>query len=284
MKKLMYIVGMVVIALVVVGVGKDLAIKMSAEKGVELVTGLKLNIGTFRVGIFNGLVDIRNMRLQNPAGYQDRTMLSMPEIYVTYDLPAILGGKIHLPEARIALEEFIVVKNANGALNLDALKVVQAQKEGKSPQEKAGGKIPEIQIDHLVLKIGKVVFKDYSAGGAPRTMEFKVNLNEEYRNIDNPYALVSLIVVKALMNTTIASLTSFDLGGLKNTVSDTLAGAERIATETAAKAVTAARQVSGTVAKETQAVAKQGAQVAGEAVKETTNALSSVFKNPFGKK
>ena len=53
MKKWMAIVAGVLVALVVLGAMKDFAIKMAVESGTQLVTGLKLQIGTFRVGILN---------------------------------------------------------------------------------------------------------------------------------------------------------------------------------------------------------------------------------------
>jgi hypothetical protein len=169
-------------------------------------------------------------------------MLDMPEIYVDYNLPAVFKGKVHLEEMRIDMNEFIVVKNEKGELNLNSLKVVQAQKEAEKPETKEKGKVPEIQIDNLELKIGKVVYKDYSEGGTPSVKEFNINLKEKYRNIKNPYALVSLIVVKALMNTTIASLIDFDLGELQSTISDTLLTAQKVAEEAREKAEEAIKQ------------------------------------------
>jgi hypothetical protein len=269
------VVGIVVV-LFVVALAKDLIIKTSVEQGVRFVTGLRLNIGSFKAGILNALVDIKNLRLFNPPEYKDKVMLDMPEIRVRYDLPSIIKGKVHLPEVRLDLKEFTVIKNEKGKLNLDSLKVVQAQKEGRRPAEQEKGKIPEIQIDSLELKIGKVIFKDYSAGGAPSVREFNINLNERYSNITDPYSLASLIVVRALTNTTIANLTNFNLQGLQGTVSDTLGTAEKVATEAVAKAgETAERavQVTGTAAKQTQ-----------EMVKKTAEVLKDVFKNPFGSK
>ena len=89
-------------------------------------------------------------------------------------------------------------------------------------------KAPEIQIDSLTLKVGKVVYKDYSKGGEPSVQEFNINLDERYQNIDDPNKLVSLIIVKALANTTIAKLTNFDLKGLEGTIGDTLASAQKV--------------------------------------------------------
>lgn len=283
MKKLGMIVITIIVAVVVLSFFKDVIIKTSVEKGVEMVTGLQLRVSSFRVGIINTLVGIRNLRLYNPKGYQDKIMLDMPEIYVDYDLPAIVQGNVHLNEMRINMSEFMVVKNEKGELNLDALKVVQAEKEGKKPQEKDKGKaeMPEIRIDELELKIGKVVYKDYSGGGKPSVKEFKVNLNERYENITDPYKLVSLIVVKALMNTTIANLTNFDLGGLQGTVSDTLATAQKAAME----AVGQAQQVVGQTAKQAEVAVKEtekAVQETTKALEDAAKGLQGAFKNPFG--
>ena len=257
---------------------KDIIIKTSVEKGVELVTGLKLTIGSLNVGIFKPAVAIKNLALLNPAGFSDRAMLDMPEIYVNYDLLAILGGNIHLPEVGLGLKEFVVVKNAQGALNLDSLRTVQAQKEGKHPSQKAPGKAPQIKIDTLRLSIGKVIYKDYSKGGTPEVKEFNINLNESYTNVDNPYSLASLIVVKALMHTPIASLTNFDLKGLQDTVGETLASAKRVASEAVATAKEKTKQAADTAAKKAAEVEKK----AQETVTQTSNKGKGLFDKTFG--
>jgi len=263
MKKWMIIAVGIIVVVLVLGLAKDLIVKVAVESGAQIVTGLKMKIGTFRVGVINTLVDIRNLRIMNPPNFKDKIMLNMPQVYVDYDLWAIFGGKVHLTDTRINMKEFIVVKNEKGELNLDSLKVVQAQKKGAKKPDETGAKAPQIQIDKLRLKIGKVLYKDYSRGGEPSVREFNVNIDEEYTNITNPYTLVSLIVVKALMNTSIAGLANFDLEGLQGSVSDQMASAHKVAAETTKKAQEAATQ-------------------ATKAASEATGALSDMFKNPFG--
>jgi uncharacterized protein involved in outer membrane biogenesis len=256
MKKILVILLAVVVMIFVVLLAKDIIIKTSVEKGVEFVTGLKLNIGSLHVGILKPIADIKNLQLFNPSGFPDKTMVDMPEIYVNYDLPAMIGGKMHFPEVRLALKEFVVVKNAQGKLNLDALKSVQAQKKGKSAPQKTSGKAPQIKIDALKLSIGRVIYKDYSKGGAPHVKEFNINLNESYTNVNDPQALASLIVVKALMNTSIAALTNFDLKGLEGTVGGVITGAQKAASA----AVSTVKEAGGQV----------------------TDTVKGLFKNPFG--
>jgi len=285
MKKILTVVIGVIAILLILSFVKDMFIKTSVEKGVELVTGLPLKMRSLNVGIINTLVNIRDLKLFNPVGYKDKIMLDMPEVYVDYNLPSIIKGKIHMQKMRLNLKEFTVIKNERGELNLDSLKVVQAQKEGRQPQEKEAGKAPEMQIDSLELKIGKVVYKDYSKGGAPSVQEFKVNLDEKYKNIRDPYSLVSLIVVKTLMNTTIARLTDFDLKGLQGSISDTLATAQKVAAETAAQA----KEVLDKTAVQARQAAQEASQKAQEAVESTTESLKKTtedlkksFKLPFG--
>ncbi|MCX5677561.1 MAG: hypothetical protein NTY76_00410 [Candidatus Omnitrophica bacterium] len=253
MKKWIFAVVWILAILLILGMAKDLVIKFAVESGARIVTGLNLKIGVFRVGIFNTLVDIRNLRILNPAGFKDKMMLDMPEIYVKYDLPAIFKGKIYLKEVRINMKEFVVVKNEKGELNLNSLRVVKAQKSGSSPKVQAGGKAPEIQIDKLRLKAGKVIYKDYSSGGVPRIIEYNINIDEEYRDITDPYTLVSLIVARSLMNTSIANLTNFDLNGLSSSVSGVLANAQQV-TDTAKAATEAVKNVQGTASKAASAV------------------------------
>lgn len=280
MKKIFIILAVTVAAVFVIAAAKDAIIKASIEKGVDIVTGLKLHIGSMRAGIFKSVIDIKRLVLANPAGFSDRTMADMPEIYVRYDLPAVLGGKIHLPEVRLALKEFVVVKNERGELNLNAIRSVQRRKEPAPGSKPDSGAAPAIMIDKLTLSIGKVVYKDYSRGGTPLVKEFNINLNETYTNVDSPYKLANLIVVKALMNTSIAGIANFDLKGLQGTVSDTLAGAQKIVS--AAGDVKATIASTGETAKQAIDTAADTAKKAQKTAEQTAAAVQDILKNPFG--
>ncbi|MFC1590557.1 hypothetical protein ACFL42_03605 [Candidatus Omnitrophota bacterium] len=286
MNKILKIVIGIIIVVLVLSFFKDVIIKTSVEKGVQVVTGLKLRIQGFKVGIINTLVGIKGLQLFNPAGFKDRVMLDMPEIYVDYDLPAALKGKVHLSEMRINMKELVVVKNEKGELNLDSLRVVQAEKKGAGQKMKGApmGAIPEIQIDKLSLKIGKAIYKDYSKGGKPSVQEFDVNLDETYTNITNPYKLFSLILVKTLMNTTIARLANFDLGPLKGAVSETLATAQKVATQAAATAVEAVKELDTGALKGAAHTTTEAVKDTAETLKNTTEGLADIFKMPFGSK
>ncbi|MBL7170838.1 MAG: hypothetical protein ISS46_02455 [Candidatus Omnitrophica bacterium] len=226
MKKIFIVIVVVLALLAAFVLARNMIAKIVVSVGVKSITGLGLNINTMNVGIPNTVIDIEGMKLLNPPDFKDTIMADMPEIYVNYDLRAFLKKNVHLKELKIDLKEFVVVKNEGGKLNLDSLKAVQAKAEEKASQEKKEkAQHPGFKIDVLQLKIGKVIFKDYSQGSPPKITTFDVDINEQYENITDPEALAKLIVVKALINTTIAKLTNFNLVSLTKDVSDILNGA-----------------------------------------------------------
>ena len=110
---------------------RNIIAKIAIENGVQFATGLKLRMDSFNIGIFRSKINIAGLRLYNPKGFEDKVMLDIPNIYIDYNLPAILKGKVYLQEVRFNLKEFTVVKNKEGRVNLNYLKPKRAKrKEG----------------------------------------------------------------------------------------------------------------------------------------------------------
>ena len=134
-----------------------------------------------------------------------------------------IKGKIHLEDMRLNFDQLTIVKNAQGKMNIDTLKPQKQdqQSKGGTPETKKGGtgqKIPDIQIDHLSLKVGKVVYKDYSQGGAPAVQEYNVNISEEFKDITDVQGLVGAIVFKTVSRTALSSLVDVNLDMLQGAV------------------------------------------------------------------
>lgn len=302
MKKILKI-SVIIIALIAgLFVARNMAIQTAVQTGVRFMTGLKLNMHSFHLSILGSSIGMRDLALFNPRGFRDPVMVEMPEVYVDYELAPLFQGNVHLKEVRIYLKEFVVVKNEKGQLNLDSLKAVQTQKkEQAAPKTKARpaaggvkGKVPKMRIDVLKLRIEKVIYKDYSrAKNKPFVQEFNMNLNESYANITNPYGIVSLIVVKVLMNTSIARLTGFDLGSLEGSVSDVLASSRKIAADAVTDAFKTLGVSEGEVRrlmeqapiqlKETTSLLQKQTEGITHDLSDTAESLKGKLKLPFGK-
>lgn len=277
MKKLIIIISIVFAIMITLFLGKNLIVKSSLSSGVRAITGLKLDIKSMNVGLMRTFIGIDGMQLFNPVGYVDELMIDMPEIFVDYDLGSFFKGKAHLEAMRLNLREFFIIKNEKGELNLDSLRVVEETKGQK--EEKT--EMPELQIDILELKIGKVVYKDYTKGTPPKIKEFNVNIDERYENITDPYALSSLIIVKALKNTTVAKLANFNLVPFQEEIGRKLIDAKGKVLETHKAAE---EEVKKTVDKAVDS-GKDVEKKIGEKAKETVEKATGTFKKifPFGK-
>jgi len=274
MKKTIIIISIIFALLVAIFFGRNLIVQTSVKAGVKAMTGLKLSIKSMNFGVLNSFISINGLQLFNPPGFVDELMVDLPEVYVDYELGAFIKRKVHLEEVRLNLKEFSVIKNEKGELNLDSLRVVEEKKEekveGEEEKEEEKTKMPELQIDVLELKINKVVYKDYSKGTPPKTKEFDVNIDERYENITDPRAFMSLIIVKALKNTTIARLTNFNLGALQEDVAGKLKESTQKVMETADKAIETGKED----------VEKKVKETTKETIEKATDTMKKIL--PFG--
>ncbi|MDA9101089.1 AsmA family protein [Omnitrophica bacterium] len=270
--------------LLVLVIGKNLLAQVAVSAGVKAITGLDLTLGKLDLGLLSGKIDIKDLHLSNPKGFEEKTMVNLPEIFVKADLPSIIKGKIHVEDLRIHLKEFHVIKSKDGVLNLDALTAVAASK-GEKPKaaEKKEAKPMNLQIDHLSLKVEKVTYVDHSVLGKTVSKDFNVNIDEEFNDITNPNALVAIIVSKALMNTTIGQLANIDLGAISDVGAQALESGKRLATDAGNQAKQALGSVTETVntekAKELASATTDSAKEAAGALKDTASGFLGSMKS-----
>lgn len=262
----------IVILVALLVLGRNVILKAAVEHGVRAVTGMPLTVKKLDLGLKQPYFDIEELVIKNPAGFHDTTFIDIPKIFVAYDLPSILKGKIHLTDLTFDLKQFSVVKNENGKTNLDTLKALQGQKpaqSGQAPAPKKEGKATEIQIDNFRLKVGKASYVDYSSGTAV-TKEFNVGFDEKYTNITSIKKLVQLIVWKIMTKTPLAALSNFDLSGLEGSLSGVLGSATDMAGRSFAMGMDKVNAATGGVT-----------QAATESAKEAVSSLKNKIKIPF---
>jgi len=297
MKLLMKLVVLLVVALVVLVLARNVVVKAAVENGVRMVTGMPLSLGKLDLNFQNSFVDLEDLVVKNPSGFHDTSLVEVPKIFVGYNLSDLLKGKVHLSDIQFDMKQFTVVKNAEGELNLDRLKALQgtqkvsAQTTQKKPE--APAKPMPIQIDRMRLKIGKVVYVDYS-GGQPSTKEFRIHLDQSYENITDLNSVVRLIVLKAMMSSGISNLVNFDIGGLEGTLTGAFGTSTKMAAQAAAKSLdllkttagdpsAIAGQVGG-VLQGTSGAAESTVTTVTSGVKSAASSLKNALKLPFGKR
>lgn len=283
MKKILTVIIFLAVTFVGLGLAKNIIVKGVAQKAVYVATGLKLKIASLNIGILNTSIGIKEMRLMNPKGFSDPIMLDMPEILVDYNLKDILGGNIHLEDVRLALKEVVIIKQADGTMNIDTIKAVGSKGEAgkKSDGKSSGESKPEvlkekkpmtIAIDHLYLQIGRVVYKDYSVGTNPKVMNFDLNIKEEYTNITNVNSLIGIIMLKVMTKTTLGALTNFDANRLMSNLN-----LEGIDLSTLGLGAISSQATE--VANQAQGLLNSLKGAVGDVSKDSGEGLSSLFKS-----
>lgn len=263
MKKAIIIIIVLVILLGSLFLGKNIIIENYLSDWCKAITGLKITAEKVDIGISNTLVDIKNLKIYNPPGFHDKLMADIPEVYVDYDTMAFIKGQVHLEELRLNLREFVVEKTKDGKINVHSLKIIRTEEDKKSSKNKKKSKMDNMRIDKLELKIGGVIFKDYSKGLPPNITKYNLNINERFANIDNGYDFVSLVISRAFNKASMANLIDFDVKSIKD-------GANKISE----KASSAAEQIK----METLKVGKDMKKEAGEAILETKEKIESAIK------
>ena len=255
MRQLRNLVVFIGIVCVVAVAARNIIVKNIAISAVKKTTGLDMKVGRLDIGIFAPVVSLRDVVIGNPQSYADPTMVSLPELTVQYDLGALLQQKAHIKMMVFNLKELSLFRNDKGQMNVSAFDSV-------IPKKNDGQKPPEIAIDVLELKIGKVVFKDYSKGTPPAVSEYHLNIDERLENITNMGSLSQFVLNKAVSRAGLGSMIGVNIGTVQNTVEGSMS-----VVGTAAQEVT----------KQAVSVGKDAQQKAVEAVQDAVKQLKGLL-------
>ncbi|MCK5306921.1 MAG: hypothetical protein KAJ66_07310 [Candidatus Omnitrophica bacterium] len=227
---------------------RNLIVKALLSSSVRAVTGLELDIESVNLDIFGSSIGVGGLVLYNPERYADRVMVDVPEIYLDYEVKAILRKKAHFKKVRLYLRELIVVKDKDGELNLRSLKVAKAEKEEEEParvEEEQEKKELNFKVDLLELKIDKVIYKDYSQGEKPVIKTYNVNIDESFEDIIDIQQFAKLILIRALVRTTISRLAGFDVTLLSDSLVGIVGGAGKAAGDALDKSFETGKDIGG---------------------------------------
>lgn len=190
MKKILIITGLAIIASLVIGVVKDQIIKTIVTVAVTKTIGAPVHIDGLSLGIFKQSVKIDGFKIYNPKGFPKGILVELATIYVDYDLTALFKKRLHLLSAEIELKEIGLIRDKEGKLNVDGLKV--AKKEEKPSQELA------MHIDILKLSIGRLVHQTLKDAGPAVIEVYDINIKKDYKNITSAEQLAALIVTEPM--------------------------------------------------------------------------------------
>ncbi len=186
-----------VIVLFVLAIAKDQIIKAAVTIGASRVVGASVHIDGMSVGLFRHVIHIKGFKIHNPSGFPSGIMIDVGKVSADYDLPAILKGDLHLSFLVLDLKEMVVIRNKEGRLNVDALRVAQKGPTGPEKQQ-------AMRIDTVTLTLDQVIVKDYTISDWPAVQVFDIGIRDKtYHHIKSAEQLAALVMVESLNPTNI---------------------------------------------------------------------------------
>ena len=167
MRKLAWLVGIVVVLLVVV---YFVATSSAFLKGVILpkvskALGADVTVAAAQISPFSHVL-LRDLKVQPPGG---EPLLTMQEIHANYSLWSIIGGNIVVSEVAIESPVVTVVENADGTCNLDAFTKATTKeakpKTSTTAKNQAPTKPVQMDIKKVALNNATIrLVKNYANG------------------------------------------------------------------------------------------------------------------------
>src|SRR5229473_2066649 len=163
MKKfLLWLGGLLGVGIVGLVLARNVIARRSVEIGAKRMTGFPLEIGAVDVGLFNGQLDVRDLKLMNPPEFQEKMFVDLPRFFIDYRLGSMLSGAPHINDMQININQLVVVKIAGGETNVQKLKGVVSS-GGSGSGSSGGAAKPEsasktkYRVDQVRIHIGKVI-------------------------------------------------------------------------------------------------------------------------------
>ncbi len=164
MKKLLFVLGALVFAVVALIVVSRFMVKGSMEEKISKLIGLPTKIDSLETGYF---IKIKGLKIKNPEGFSNDTMIDISSVNIDKNLG----------EMEVRVKKLLVEKSPTGRLNLDYL----------SPSEENLG---DIKIKKLKVHLDKVSYKDPEG----KIKDYQADLHKEYENLPNPGSAIDIIV------------------------------------------------------------------------------------------
>ena len=235
MKKFLGRLVIVLLALVVAAVlGRNLIARKSVEFGAKKMTGFSLEIGSVNVGLFNGKLDVGDLKLMNPPDFEEKMFVDLPEFRLDYRLGSMLVGAPHINDMLVNLKQIVIVKNAKGESNVQRLKGVASSSGGAGSKSTKSdtGKKTSYRVDQLRIHIGTVTIKDYSKS-KPSERSVPLNVNATYKDITDSTDITRLVLMTMMSQVRLPDIgikmddLKKNLGNVTDVAGKTLQGASQ---------------------------------------------------------
>jgi len=180
-RKLIYIIGGVVVVLLLVAVLLPFVIdanrfRPEIESSLNTALNRKVDIGNIRLSILSGGVAIENISISDDPSFNTGPFLRAKSLSVNLELlPLIFSRAIHVTGLTIDQPSVTLLRSPAGAWNFSTLGASQTQSKGATAARPRSGSSPDLSVRSFSLKNGTMVVGKTGGNARPHTYD-QVNI------------------------------------------------------------------------------------------------------------
>lgn len=180
---------------------KDRIIISLVNERLSKVFAATVKIESLSWNAMQSSLQVKGLKIYNPVGFPQEELLDLTDIYIEYDLSALLKRELHLSWLELEANQIVVIKDSQGRLNLQELGPRKEAdihaREGRGPENKGW----PLRIEVLKLKLGRVVYKDFSVSGKPKVEAYDLRLDRTYKGVTKASQVFDLMIMESLRPT-----------------------------------------------------------------------------------
>jgi hypothetical protein len=176
-KILVAILIVVVVAAALVHFLGDRALKVGIETAATKVLGVGVTVGDISLSLLKGTLDLNNLMVSNPAGYEHPNLLELGNGHVDVGVMSLLGDTVNIEDIRLdGITVVIEQKGLSNNLNVVLASLPAGGAKEAKPKEKAaeGAEGKKLQIANLEVTNVKVKVKLLPIPGRSDTIELSL--------------------------------------------------------------------------------------------------------------
>jgi len=172
---------------------ENFSLKNHIETTIERKLGLDITIGDIEFRVLANRIEVRNLHIHNPPGYEMEDLAYIPKIVLALDgEKSFRAGQLRFQFVQIEVEALYAIVNAEGELNLKALPLI-----GQLDNEKK----PELLIDYFSLSLGGVYYINYQKSAKAQLKRYPINLEPTtFKNVDSFEDIVNVVIAQLYAN------------------------------------------------------------------------------------
>ncbi len=166
------IVILLIVAVVLVGLFADRAVKMGVEKGGSAALPVAVKVGSVDLSILGGKLALHDLVVENPEGYKHENLLELESGSVEVNIRSLLSDTVKIKQ--IKLDGAVVVLEQKDLLRNNIKDIIKALPKGKEAEEGPAAEGKKLHIEELIISNTTVKLKLLPLPGKVDTIPLKL--------------------------------------------------------------------------------------------------------------